>query len=68
MLITARVLESLCKLSKIIDRRYSLTEAAAERSFLENSSTFNNPQIVLLNIISLTRFQARNIQTGHHGD
>ena len=48
-LIVVRVLESLSELSKILDHRRLLTEAAMEM-FLENSCMFYERQIILLNI------------------
>ena len=50
--IITRILESLSVLSKFLDHRFSLTEAAIE-VFLENSYTCCDRQIILLNIVLL---------------
>ena len=50
--VVARILESLGELSKILDHRLTLTEAAIE-IFLENSYTFYDRQIILPNIVLL---------------
>ena len=48
--VVARILESLGKLSQIVDYRLTLTEPAIE-IFLENSYTFYGRQIILPNIV-----------------
>ena len=48
----AKILESLGELSKILVHKLSLTEAVTEM-FLENSCTFYDREIILLNIVLL---------------
>ena len=36
--------------------------------FLENSCTFCDGQIILLNIVPLKSFEAKNMQAIYHGD
>ena len=62
--IIARILESIGELSKILDHRVSLIEAALEE-FLENVRTFYDRQIVLLNIVLLKSSWAQNAQAVH---
>ena len=47
--------------------RVLLTEAAVEM-FLENSSTFYNRQVLLLNIVILRSSLVQNVQAVHHSD
>ena len=62
-----RTLDGLGELCKNHNKKYQLKEAAKERCSLKKSSTFNNTQIMLYNIVPSTWSWGQDVQTSHNG-